>query len=172
MKALLVIDVQKGFLKSGKFQKEIKNIKDIIKQFKEKKEPIIAFKHIDEDENSPIYCKSIDSEIEDEISESSDYIIEKKFPNSFKDTKLEEILKSRNVDQLYITGFNSEYCILFTSICASDRGYKITLIEDASGTANSGEVYGYENLDIRDFLATVLSWSEMIEVVDTEEYNW
>lgn len=56
MIALLVIDVQKGFLKSGKFQKEIKNIKDIIKQFKENKEPIIAFKHIDEDKNSPIYC--------------------------------------------------------------------------------------------------------------------
>lgn len=171
MKALLVIDVQNGFLKSGKFKEEIKNIKDIIKLFKENNETIIAFKHIDEEKNSPIYYNSIDSEIESEIVENSDYILEKRFPNSFKDTKLEEILKNKNVDELYITGFNSEYCILFTSICASDRGYKVTLIEDASGTVNSGDVYEYENLDIRDFLATVLSWSEMIEVIDTETYN-
>lgn len=122
MKALLVIDVQNGFLKSGKFKEEIKNIKDIIKLFKENNEPIIAFKHIDENENSPIYYNSIDSEIENEISESSYYILEKRFPNSFKDTKLEEVLKNKNVDELYITGFNFEYCILFTSICASDRG--------------------------------------------------
>lgn len=169
MKALLVIDVQNGFLKLGNFEKEIENIKTLIKKFKENKEPVILFKHIDENENSPIFYNSENSKIESEILKNGDFVLEKKFPNSFKDTKLEKILKENNVDEVYIAGFNTEYCILFTSICATDRNYKVTLIEDASGTVNKGEVYEYENLDIRDFISTILDWSEMLQVLNTEE---
>lgn len=59
---------------------------------------------------------------------------------------------------------------MFTAIAAFDRGYNVTIIEDATGTANDEETYEMKGLDIRDFVGTVLHWSEVIEVLDYEEY--
>ena len=40
-----------------------------------------------------------------------------------------------------------EFCILFTSIAAADRGYEVTVIEDLCGSANNGETYEMNDLD-------------------------
>ena len=47
----------------------------------------------------------------------------------------------------------------------------MTFIEDATNTVNSSVEYEMEGLDIRDFVGTVLHWSNVIEVVDFEEYE-
>ena len=52
-----------------------------------------------------------------------------------------------------------------------DRGYKVTFIEDATGTVNDEATYEMKGLDIRDFVGTVLPWSNVIEVLDVEEYK-
>lgn len=59
---------------------------------------------------------------------------------------------------------------MFTAIAAYDRGYKVTFIENATGTVNNADTYEMEGLDIRDFVGTVLHWSDVIEVLDYEEY--
>ena len=74
------------------------------------------------------------------------------------------------MQHVFITGFNTEFCCMFTAISAYDRGYKVTFIEDATGSANTDETYEMPGLDIRDFVGTVLHWSDVIEVLDYEEY--
>ena len=59
---------------------------------------------------------------------------------------------------------------MFTAIAAFDRGYKVTFIENATGTVNNDETYEMQGLDIKDFVGTVLHWSNVIEVLDYEEY--
>ncbi len=59
---------------------------------------------------------------------------------------------------------------MFTSIAARDRGYKVTFIEDGTGTVNDMETYEMPNLDIQDFVGSVLNWSNIIEVLYYEEY--
>ncbi|GAB3807359.1 hypothetical protein GCM10028868_37170 [Virgibacillus kimchii] len=59
---------------------------------------------------------------------------------------------------------------MFTAITGFDRGYQITFIEDATGTVNTDETYEMRGLDIRDFVGTVLHWSDVIEVLNYEEY--
>ncbi len=59
---------------------------------------------------------------------------------------------------------------MFTAISAFDRGFKVTFIEDATGTVNTDETYEMKGLDIKDFARTVLHWSNVIEVLDFEEY--
>ncbi len=59
---------------------------------------------------------------------------------------------------------------MFTAISAFDRGFKVTFIEDATGTVNNDETYEMKGLDIKDFVGTVLHWSDLIEVLDFEEY--
>jgi len=96
--------------------------------------------------------------------------LKKKTPSAFFQTELNDKLLQLGVDHLFITGFNTEFCCQFTAIAAYDRGYKVTFIEDATATVNDKTTYEMEGLDIRDFVGTVLHWSNVIEVLDHEEY--
>jgi len=89
---------------------------------------------------------------------------------SFFNTQLQSTLEKLGVDHVFITGFNTEFCCMFTAIAAFDRGYTVTFIENATGTVNTYETYEMPGLDIRDFVGTVLEWSNAIEVLDYIEY--
>ncbi|HEM3690583.1 TPA: isochorismatase family protein, partial [Streptococcus suis] len=75
------------------------------------------------------------------------------------------------VNEIVITGFNAEYCCLFSSIIASDRGYKVTYIEDATATVNNGDTYEMQDLDIIDFVGCILDWSGEVEVLYFDEFR-
>ena len=77
------------------------------------------------------------TEIHTSLKEYADVVIEKKTPSSFYQTSLDDFLTEAGVDHIVVTGFNSEYCCLFTSIAGFDRGYEVTMIEDATGTVNT-----------------------------------
>ena len=66
-----------------------------------------------------------------------------------------------------------EFCILFTSIAAADRGYDVTVIEDLCGSENDGSTYEMNDLDITDFIGTVLDWSELVtnKYLEETEYD-
>jgi nicotinamidase-related amidase len=171
MEALLVIDVQNGIVRTGEFSDVLQKIEKVIKDFKDRGRPVIFLKHLDEAVDSPLYEKGEGAEIIAEFSVYPDYVIEKRTPSAFFGTHLAELLQKLDIEKLVITGFNTEFCCLFTSISAYDRGYKVTFIEDATGTVNNDETYEMPGLDIKDFIGTVLHWSEVIEVLDFEEYE-
>ncbi|WP_318837467.1 cysteine hydrolase family protein [Psychrobacillus glaciei] len=104
------------------------------------------------------------------IKEYADIVIEKKKPRAFFQTDLSEKLKQLGVDHLFITGFSTEFCCQFTAIADYDRGYQVTFIEDATGTVNDEATYEMKGLDVKDFVGTVLQRSNVIEVLDLEEY--
>ncbi|WP_404454164.1 cysteine hydrolase family protein [Oceanobacillus kapialis] len=170
MKALFVIDVQNGIVENGEFNEELNKMNEIIEDCKKRKEPVIFFQHLDEERESPLYEKSHGADLHDSLAEYADYVVAKRTPSGFYETELEDILEDLEIEQVVITGFNTEFCCLFTAIAAFDRGYEVTFIEDATGTVNNGDTYEMKDLDIRDFIGTVLHWSDMIEVLDYEEY--
>lgn len=170
MKALLVIDVQNGLINLGDFTKELSLIENLIKDFKENNNPVIFMQHLEDSQESPLYKNSLGSKLHNSLKDYPDYVIEKQTPSSFFNTKLSKLLEKLGVTHLFITGFNTEFCCMFTAISAFDRGYKVTFIEDATGTVNTGKTYEIEGLDIKDFIGTVLHWSNVIEVLDYEEY--
>ncbi|MEC5425004.1 isochorismatase family protein [Virgibacillus sp. C22-A2] len=170
MKALLVIDVQKALVDLGDFEEELLLMEDIIKDFKEDESPVIFTRHMDDEEDSPLYRESSGSELDSSLCEYADYIVEKQTPSSFFNTGLDEHLESLGVNHIFIIGFNTEFCCMFTAIAAFDRGYEVTFIEDATGTVNDDDTYEMKGLDIRDFVGSVLHWSNVIEVLDYEEY--
>ncbi|MED0875797.1 isochorismatase family cysteine hydrolase [Bacillus mobilis] len=170
MKALLVLDMQKGILECKDFSVEKEVITNVLEKFKTENEPTIFLKHRDDNPESTLYYESTGSNLVEEYTDYADYIVEKTTPSAFKDTGVEEILTKHQVNHVVIVGFNTEYCCLFTSIAAFEKGYKVTLIEDATGTANDEEVYEMPGLDIKDFIGSVLNWSNVIEVLYYDEY--
>lgn len=170
MKALLVIDVQNGIVKFGDFKEELTLMENVIKDFKDSKNPVIFMRHVDDMEESSLYKNSVGSELHPSLKDYADYVIKKQTPSSFVNTTLSETLEELGIKHLFITGFNTEFCCMFTAIAAFDRGYKVTFIENATGTVNNDETYEMPGLDINDFVGTVLHWSNAIEVLDYEEY--
>ena len=170
MQALLVIDVQNGIVDFGDFREELTLMEKVIKDFKSNGRPVIFIRHLDDEEESPLYKGAAGSELHDSVKEYADYVIEKQTPSSFFNTNLSNVLVAMGVKHLFITGFNTEFCCMFTAIAAFDRGFKVTFIENATGTVNTEETYEMKGLDIRDFVGMVLHWSNAIEVVDYEEY--
>ncbi|WP_017186254.1 isochorismatase family protein [Alkalibacillus haloalkaliphilus] len=171
MKALLVIDAQNGIVNFKDFSEELSLIEKVIRAFKAENLPVIFMKQVDDMEESPLYKDSSGSDLHHSLNDYADYVVEKKTPSSFYNTKLSEVLDKLNIDHLYVTGFNTEFCCMFTAISAFDRGYKVTFIEDATGTVNSEEEYEMPGLDIRDFVGTALHWTNAIEVLDYEEFE-
>jgi nicotinamidase-related amidase len=169
--ALLVIDVQNGIVNFRDFKNELFKIESVITDFKNENNPVIFIQHFDQNKESPLHRNSDGSQLVSGLKDYADYIVEKNTPSAFFNTKLAILLEKLGVEHLFITGFNTEFCCMFTAISAYDRGYTVTFIEDATGTVNTDETYEMYGLDIRDFVGTVLHWSDVIEVLDFKEYE-
>lgn len=170
MKALIVIDTQEVIVNQKSFTSQMSNIKKMIKDFRENGDEVIFSQHVDNDSESFFYKENENVKIVDGLVKENDYVCKKSTPSIFKDTELSEYLKEKDIDHLYLVGFNTEFCCMFSAIAAFDRGYKVTIIEDAMGTANDEEVYEMPGLDINDFVGSVLDWSGVVEVLYTDEY--
>src|SRR5690606_12130419 len=116
-------------------------ITNIIEDFKGKGKPVIFVRHFDDVEESPLFEGSAGSELHSSVIGFAEVVVEKRTPSSFFKTELAGMLEELDVNHVFITGFNTEFCCMFTAISAFDRGYKVTFIEDATGTANTAENY-------------------------------
>jgi len=132
--ALLVIDVQNGVVADA-FDRDkiVANMASAVLKARAAGISVIWVQH--SDEGLPI--GSNDWEIVPELKPvAGEEIVRKLYRNSFEATNLEEILSKLKVGHLYITGAQSNNCVRFTSHGALDRGYDVTLVEDAHTTSD------------------------------------
>jgi nicotinamidase-related amidase len=96
-------------------------------------------------------------------------VIEKNFPNSFRATNLEQVLKDSAVKNLVVVGMMTHMCVDASVRHAADLGYKITLLGDACATR--AQSYAGEKVPARQvhtaFLAALNGF--YAKVVDTHE---
>lgn len=70
--------------------------------------------------------------------EATDVRVHKQFPNSFWRTELDDLLRSKGVDTVVVTGWCAEFCVLSTYRGGIERGYRTTLLSGAIAS-DSGE---------------------------------
>ena len=76
-------------------------------------------------------------EIVDELKpRSGESVINKTTIGAFASTGIDHLLRSMGKDQLYMSGVSTNMCVDTTAREAADRGYAVTLIEDACGTTH------------------------------------
>lgn len=167
MEALIVLDVQNGFIKGN--DEIVSRIKKLANHFKNEGNKVIAFKHIDKTKGSLIEYGTSESELPSGLNSLVSEVIQKEYPIAFKETELQQYLEDNKIDKLYIIGFNIEFCVLFTSVAAADRGYEVIVLEDLCGTVNDEDTYEMDGLDIIDFVGSVIDWSGVIKNEYLEE---
>ncbi len=78
---------------------------------------------------------SREHEILDELKPvPGEHVLRKTTVGAFASTPIDSLLRSLRVDQLYMVGVSTNMCVETTAREAADRGYQVTLVEDACGT--------------------------------------
>ena len=115
--ALLIIDVQNDYFKNGKMELvnpelALQNTNQLEDYFIRNNLPIIYIQHISPASTSFFQENTAGVELHPQLQITDDsLIIEKHFPNSFLETKLQAILEQHQVEQLVITGMMTHMCL-------------------------------------------------------------
>lgn len=131
--ALLVIDIQNEYLKyMSEEDKEsaLRLINGAIWLFRQHGHPIIRVYHSDPtygpdpgDENFE-FPSSV-------IIKEDDPMIVKNYPSAFKNTELEELLRKKECNTLFLCGLSAVGCVLATYYGAMERDFDVFMIKNA-----------------------------------------
>ena len=66
-----------------------------------------------------------------------DWIVNKRSIGAFASTGIDHLLRSLGREALYMTGISTNMCVETTAREAADRGYAVTLVEDACATTHA-----------------------------------
>ncbi|OPA73806.1 cysteine hydrolase [Paenibacillus selenitireducens] len=171
-KALLVIDVQNGmFLDSDPvFQGEelLTKIQMLISKARSKNIPIFYVQH---------------NEGKDEILEPGtqgwlihpsilpndlDTIIQKKTPDSFFETTLKQELDKKKIEEIILTGIQTDLCVDTTCRRAFSLGYKVTLVKDAHSTWGSQDLTAIQIINHHN---SILRWFSSVKHSDEIQFE-
>ena len=138
-KALLVIDVQVGMFKGSDGpvyggERLLERIAILIRKAREAGTPVIYVQHC-EGPGEILEPGTEGWKIHPDIAPlAGEPVIQKRTPNSFHETTLQQELESRGVRWLVLSGIQTEYCVDTTCRRAFSLGYDVILVKDAHGT--------------------------------------
>ncbi len=169
--ALLIVDMQNDLVKAQPYDidKVIGNIKILVSTCRENNIKVIYIQHNGET-GDDLHPNTDGWNIYNEIGPNVDEkVITKNYNSAFKDTGLKEYLTSKQINQLIITGMQTDYCFDTTCKIAFEYGYKVIIPEKTNTTFDNGnlsakELYEHYNYNIfDDRFGTVESMEKTIE---------
>jgi nicotinamidase-related amidase len=140
-RALILIDIQNDYFENGANPlagslPASENATRILDIFRTKNLPVIHVQHLATRPDATFFIPgTTGAEIHANVKPlPHELVIEKHFPNSFRETGLLVHLKSLGIDELVICGMMTHMCVDATTRAAKDFGFTCTLIGDACAT--------------------------------------
>jgi len=174
--ALLVIDIQNDYFPGGAMELEGADAAGgkaaaAIAKFRKQGDPVIHVRHLSVRPGSTFFLPGTKgAEIHPLVApQGGESVIEKNFPNSFRNTELKATLEKLQVNNLVVAGMMTHMCVDASVRHAADLGYKITLLGDACATR--AQSYAGEKVPARQVHAAFLAALNgfYAKVVDTHE---
>lgn len=137
--ALIVIDIQNKYLPMmAQDEKDLalRIINGAIWLFRQHEQPVIRVYHSD----PQVGPKPGDEDFEfpeSVIIDENDPKVIKNYPSAFKDTDLDEILKKKDVNTLFLCGLSAVGCVLATYYGAMERDYEVFMVKNGIMSHNS-----------------------------------
>lgn len=155
-KVLVIIDIQNDYFAGGNMplvgsDEAVLNAKLVLEQFRNDGLPVIHIKHVSDRPGATFFVPGTSGvEIHSEVAPlNNEKIIVKHFPNSFRETELQDYLKELGISDLVICGMMTSMCVDATTRAAKDFGYNCTVIGDACAAPNleiNGKTVSGENV--------------------------
>lgn len=183
--ALLLIDFQNDYYSTFTGAKWVlsgtevaaSNAATLLTEFRKQGLPIIHVRHESPSDDAPFFLpNSTGAKIHNSVAPlEGEQVILKHQINSFRDTKLQEVLNEFNVDKLIIVGAMSHICIDAVTRAAVDFGYECHVAHDACATLDiefngvtvsahhvhhafmAALSFGYANVDSTDKLLSLVN---------------
>ena len=135
--ALLVIDVQQGLalpsLGLRNNPQSESNIAKLITAWRDRNLPIVHIQHCSTEPDSPLRPELPGNAFKREVQPLAEEQVFRKAVNSaFIGTGLEQFLHDSDISQLVIVGLTTDHCVSASTRTASDLGFDVTLISDAT----------------------------------------
>jgi len=174
--ALLVIDIQNDYFPGGAMELEGADAAGgkaaaAIAKFRKQGDPVIHVRHLSVRPGSTFFLPGTKgAEIHPLVApQGGESVIEKNFPNSFRNTELKATLEKLQVNNLVVAAMMTHMCVDASVRHAADLGYKITLLGDACATR--AQSYAGEKVPARQVHAAFLAALNgfYAKVVDTHE---
>jgi len=112
------------------------------------------------------YLGSREHEIVEALKpQPGEHVLRKTTIGAFASTNMDSLLRALDCDQLYLAGVSTNMCVETTAREAADRGYLVTLVEDACGTTHED----LHNVTMRNFqrlFGRVRSTQECLEELE------
>jgi nicotinamidase-related amidase len=140
---LVLVDIQNDYFPEGHMAlvgilEAGQKAAELLSLFRNNSWPTFHIQHISMREGATFFLPDTNgAAIHDCIEPlAGEQVIQKHYPNSFRDTALLEELKNAGIERLVICGAMSHMCIDATVRAAFDLGFKCQVIEDACATRN------------------------------------
>ncbi|HEX9076670.1 MAG TPA: cysteine hydrolase family protein [Anaerolineae bacterium] len=139
--ALVLIDIQNDYFPGGKMELDksfeaSECARLLLNYFRETQRPIVHIQHVAIRPGATFFLPDTEGvkthanvmPLEGEV------VIQKHFPNSFRETRLLEHLRQKGIDQLVIAGMMTHMCVDATTRAATDFGFPCLIAADACAT--------------------------------------
>lgn len=140
-RAVIVVDLQNEYLPSGNLplmgiEDATANAARLIEAARAKGDLVVFIRHEMPDPEALLFVPgSTHVEIIAAVQPSfGEAVVVKNFPNSFRDTNLEQLLDAEGVGEVVIVGAMSHMCIDAIARAAADLGFKAIIVHDACAT--------------------------------------
>jgi nicotinamidase-related amidase len=156
--ALVLVDIQNDYFPGGRMELSgmdaaAETAKALLTYFRDNDWPTVHVQHISVQEGASFFLAGTNGvEIHESITPlDQDTVIQKHFPNSFRETGLYDHLSGAGVKNLVICGAMSHMCIDATTRAAADLAFSCVVVHDACATRDlefegktiaAGEVHG------------------------------
>jgi nicotinamidase-related amidase len=174
--ALVIIDIQNDYFAGGAMQLEgaeaaAQNASRVLQTIRERGGQVIHVRHTSIRPGATFFLPGTKgAEIHPAVAPlGGEAVVEKNFPNAFRDTNLEKQLRGLGVRQLVVAGMMTHMCVDASVRHAVDLGFKVTLLGDACATR--AQSFGGESVPARQvhtaFLAALNGF--YAKVIDSHE---
>jgi nicotinamidase-related amidase len=140
-KALLLIDIQNDYFPGGKMEvsgsvEASLRAREVLDFFREKQMPVFHVRHVSVRAGASFFLPGTQgAEIHPNVKPlSSEVVVEKNYPNSFRDTLLRAVLEKEGITRLVVAGMMTHMCVDATTRAAFDYGFGCTVLHDACAT--------------------------------------
>ncbi len=174
--SLLLVDIQNDYFPNGKMQLRASEqagcvAGQLLAFFREHGYPVIHIQHLSVQKGATFFLPgTAGAEIHPSVRPTDgETIIQKHFPNSFRETDLLSQLQQKGIQRLVVAGMMTHMCVDATVRAAADYGFKCLVAEDACATRNL--LFDQRVVDADDVQAAFLAaldgtYGEVVKAVD------
>ncbi|MCG6533695.1 MAG: cysteine hydrolase [Syntrophales bacterium LBB04] len=138
---LILVDLQNDYFPGGRMeligiQAAAAKAQVLLNDFRRSKSLIIHIQHVSTSPGATFFLPETDGAKINQmvVPQGKEIVVVKNYPNSFRDTSLQEILKHNKINHLVICGAMSHMCIDATTRAAFDLSFNCIVSEDACAT--------------------------------------